>query len=117
MGEIMGLLPSLAVPGSAIGALVIGVVALLRIRGTDREALSTGQRSYIERLELARTAADERAQAFLQQLDAEREKRMTAEQAKFILEGEKEALDRRVRRLEELLQQCPPPTSEGRIGQ
>lgn len=110
MAEIMALLPSLAVPGSAIGALVIGIVALLRVRSTDREALSSGQRQYIERLELAREAADARADKFIVQLDAERLKRIEAETARMTTEGQNELLERRVQSLEQLLQQCDPPS-------
>lgn len=109
MGEIGQLLPSLAVPGSAIGALVIGIVALLRIRSTDRDALSTSQRNYIEMVEKAREAADARTEKFIQASDEERSRRIEAEQALAASEAARGELQRQVERLQNLLQQSSPP--------
>lgn len=112
MNEIMGLLPSLAVPGSAIGALTIGIIALLRLRSTDREALSADQRQFIDKLEQARDAADARAERYFTQLDEERTKRIEAEAAWHQAEGRAEALRQRTESLEMRLQQCNPPPSQ-----
>ena len=105
MADIVSLLPSLAVPGSAIGAFLIGIIALARLKSTDREALSTGQRQYIEKLEQAREIADSRADKYIAQLDAERQKRVEAEKAQFQAEERAESLQRRIEILEEVLQQ------------
>lgn len=112
MGEIGQLLPSLAVPGSALGALAIGIVALFRIRSTDREALSTAQRNYIEMVERAREAADARTEKFIQASDEERGKRIEAEQALAASEAARGELQRQVERLQELLQQSSPPNGQ-----
>lgn len=108
MNEIMQLLPSLAVPGSAVGALVIGIVSLLRVRSTDRDALSTSQRTYIEMVEKARNDAEARAQRYIDQVDLERQKRIDTEHELVASEATKGELQRQVERLQELLQQSRP---------
>lgn len=108
MGELGALLPSLAVPGSALGALAIGIVSLLRVRSTDRDALSTSQRTYIDMVEKAREAADVRAEKFIQQADQERTKRIEAETLLAASEAARGELQRQVNRLQELLQQSSP---------
>lgn len=108
MNEVMQILPSLAVPGSAIGALVIGIVSLLRVRSTDRDALSTSQRTYIEMVEKARDAADARATKFIEQADGERMRRIEIEQSLVASETAKRELQTQVARLQELLQQSTP---------
>ena len=103
MTETIQLLSSLAVPGSAIGALVIGIVAMLRLRSTDREALSSSQRTWVEKLEAARDAAELRADRFRDQADAERTARIEAE-------GRIAELQSTVTSLEVRLQNHQPPT-------
>lgn len=104
----MDLLSSLAVPGSAICAAVIGIVALMRLRSTDREALSNSQRVYIEKLTAARDEADARADRFRDEVDQERGLRLEAEVQKLVAEGVSRALQERVVALEGLLQQSQP---------
>lgn len=96
----MEILSSLAVPGSAICAAIIGVVALARLRSTDREALSSSQRAYIEKLEEARDEADTRADKFRDDLDNERERRMQVEQDKILLSGQVVALNLQIQALQ-----------------
>lgn len=107
----MEILSSLAVPGSAICAAVIGVVSLMRLRSTDREALSNSQRSYIEKLEDARDEADTRADRFRDELDVERELRITIQQQKLIADGQILALQNRLTIAEAMLQQQTPPSA------
>lgn len=108
MTEVAGLLSSLAVPGSAICAAVIGIVALMRLRSADREALSTNQRAFADRMSVLRDEADARADKFRDEVDQERDMRIEAERQKLIAEGHITALQVRVESLENLLQQSHP---------
>lgn len=113
MTEVLTLLTSAAVPGSAIGAAIIGIVAMMRLRSTDREALSSSQRSYIDLLNADNKAADERADKYKAEVDHERLMRMDAERARLIAEGQVQALQDRVTALESRLQQSHPNVITG----
>jgi chromosome segregation ATPase len=91
MGEILA--NEFALPAGGIaGALAIIIVTLIKVRAQQRESQNNWAKEHMNTLTQERKEADERADKFLAELDAERQRRIEAETKASKLEGKEEIL-------------------------
>ena len=89
MGELLA--NEFALPAGGIaGALAIIIVTLIKVRAQQRESQNAWVKEHMQTLTQERKDADERADKFLAELDAERQRRIEAESKASRLEGKEE---------------------------
>lgn len=89
MGELLA--NEFALPAGGIaGALAIIIVTLIKVRAQQRESQNTWVKEHMATLTQERKDADDRADKFLAELDAERQRRIEAETRASRLEGKEE---------------------------
>lgn len=86
MGELLA--NEFALPAGGIaGALAIVIITLIKVRAQQRESQNAWVKEHMSTLTQERKDADERADKFLAELDAERKLRVEAELKASRLEG------------------------------
>lgn len=91
MGDLLA--NEFAIPAGGIaGALAIIIVTLIKVRAQGRESQNAWVKEHMGILAQERREADERADKFLAELDAERQLRVAAEAKASRLEGKEEIL-------------------------